>query len=184
MEYDTICLNKKKGVIILSGEKKKQQFTILSNDSTDGHGGFGVGSISLDNISPVIVDPEASQAYVDMDAMHARSKIERRVKYYPNKEDVPEGRLYWIVWVTVEKNEQGAYYSGVCASEIRVDKPNKRAYKSMAEHVKHMEKSMKGGFELSHMDEVSMGLLGEFLKSFDEEMWKNSADELKSYFIK
>lgn len=163
----------------MSEDKKKQQFTILSNDSTDGHGGYGIGSISLDNVSPVIVDPNKEEAYVDMDAMHARSKIERRVKYYPNKEDVPEGILYWIVWVTVEKGENGPYYAGVAGSELRVDKPNKRAYKSMAEHVKHMEKSMKGQIVLEHMDDQSKKLLNEFLQTFDAEMWTNSSEELK-----
>src|SRR5690625_3910945 len=100
-----------------------------------------MGSISLENMSSVIVDPNENKAYVDMDAMHARSSIERRVRYYPDKEEVPEGLLYWIVWVTVEKGQSGGFYAGVTASEIRVDKPNKRAYKSMPEHVKHMEQS-------------------------------------------
>src|SRR5699024_8590501 len=98
----------------------------------------------LENMSSVIVDPNENKAYVDMDAMHARSEIERRVRYYPDKEEVPEGLLYWIVWVTVDTGDNGSYYSGVAGSELRVDRPNKKAYKSMGEHVTHMEKSLKG----------------------------------------
>src|SRR5699024_329917 len=111
--------------------KPKQQFTILKDDSTDGHGGYGMGSISLENMSSVIVDPTKEEAYVDMDAMHARSKIERRVKYFTDKEVDPDCLLYWIAWVTVEKSQEGAYFAGVTASELRIDKPNKKAYKSM-----------------------------------------------------
>src|SRR5690625_4102600 len=162
-----------------SGKKKQQAFTIIKDDPTDGHGGFGMGSLSLENMSSIIVDPTEDKAYIDMDAMHARSKVERRVKYFPNKEDVPNGRLYWIVWVTTERGENGPYYAGVAGSELRVDRPNKRAYKSMGEHVSHMEKSLKGKVVVEHMDDHSKKLLGDFLKDFNKEFWDNSSDELK-----
>ena len=163
-------------------KKKQQQFTIIKDDSTDGHGGFGMGSISLENMSSVIVDPNENKAYVDMDAMHARSDIERRVRYYPDRDEVPNGLLYWIVWVTVDRGENGPYYAGVAASELRVDRPNKRAYKSLAEHVTHMEKSLKHQVVVEHMDDKSKKLLGDFLKEFNQEMWDNASDELKSQF--
>lgn len=159
-------------------KKGKQQFTIIKDDSTDGHGGYGMGSISLENMSSVIIDTTNEKAYVDMDAMHARSKIERRVKYFSDKAEVPEGLLYWIVWVNVEKGENGPYYAGVAASELRVDKPNKRAYKSMPEHVSRMEKSLKGKIVLEHMDNLSKQLLSDFLQEFNTEMWNNSSEEL------
>lgn len=161
-------------------KKGKQQFTIIKDDSTDGHGGYGMGSISLENMSSVIIDTTNEKAYVDMDAMHARSKIERRVKYFSDKAEVPEGLLYWIVWVNVEKGENGPYYAGVAASELRVDKPNKRAYKSMPEHVSRMEKSLKGKIVVEHMDDLSKKLLSDFLQEFDADMWNNSSEELAS----
>lgn len=160
-------------------KKQTQQFTIIKDDSTDGHGGFGTGSISLENMSSVIVDPNEQKAYVDMDAMHARSEVERRVRYYPDRNEVPNGLLYWIVWVTVERGENGPYYAGVAASELRVDRPNKKAYKSMAEHVTHMEKSLKGKIVVRHMDETSKKLLRDFLRDFDEQMWNHASEQLK-----
>lgn len=163
-------------------KKQRQQFTIIKDDSTDGHHSFGVGAISLENMSSVIVDPNENKAYVDMNAMHARSEIERRVKYYRDRSEVPNGKLYWIAWVTVETGENGPYYHGVAASELRIDKPNKRGYKNLVEHVNHMEQSLKGEVVVSHMDEKSRKLLGDFLKSFDEKMWENSSDELKNAF--
>lgn len=162
-----------------SSNRKKQTFTIIKDDSTDGHGGFGMGSITLENMSSVIVDPNENKAYVDMDAMHARSDIERRVRYLPNKDEVPNGLLYWIVWVTVERGENGPYYAGVAGSELRVDRSIRRAYKSMPEHVTHMEKSLKGNIIVKHMDNHSKELLRDFLIEFDEDMWKNASDELK-----
>lgn len=166
-----------------SKRRSKQTFTIIKDDSTDGHGNFGVGSISLENMSSVIVDPEGNQAYLDMDAMHARSDVERRVRYYNDREKVPEGRLYWIAWVTVERDDHGPYYFGVAASELLIDKPNKRAYKSMPEHVKHMEQSLAGKVVVDHMDDHSRKLLGDYLASFDEEMWNHASDELKQAFL-
>ncbi|GAA0445816.1 YwhD family protein [Virgibacillus salarius] len=162
-----------------SSNKKKNNFTIIKDDSTDGHGGYGYGSISLENMSSVIVDPNENKAYVDMAAMHARSDIERRVKYLNDKNEVPNGKLYWIVWVNVDQGENGPYYSGVAGSELRVDRSIKRAYKSMPEHVTHMEKSLKGKVIVDHMDEHSKKLLKDFLVEFDSDMWKNSKDELK-----
>lgn len=162
-----------------SGGKKKNAFTIIKDDSNDGHGGYGVGSISLENMSSVIVDPNEDEVYVDMAAMHARSDIERRVKYMDKEDEVENPKKYWIVWVNVERGEQGPYYAGVAGSRLLVDRPNKRAYKSMAEHVTHMEKSLKGKIVVEQMDDHSKKLLRTFLAEFNEEYWKNSTDELK-----
>ena len=159
--------------------KKKNAFTIIKDDSTDGHGGYGAGTISLENMSSVIVDPNEDKAYVDMGAMHARSDVERRVKWINDRDEVPNGKLYWIVWVNVDRNENGPYYAGVTGCEIRVDREIKRAYKSMAQHVKHMEKSLKGEVIVGHMDDHSRKLLREFLIEFNEEFWNNSKDVLK-----
>lgn len=163
--------------------RSRQTFTIIKDDSTDGHGGYGAGSISLENMSSIIVDPEGNQAYLDMDAMHARSDIERRVRYYNDKAEVPEGRLYWIAWVTVEVGDHGLYYYGVAASELLIDKPNKRAYKSLPEHVKHMEQSLAGKVVVDHMDDHSRKLLGDYLRTYDDgKLWEHASEEFKAAF--
>ncbi|SFE08615.1 YwhD family protein [Lentibacillus persicus] len=163
-----------------SNQKKNNQFTIIKDDPNDGHGGYGIGSISLENMSSVIVDPNEDRAYVDMEAMHARSAVERRVKFQNDREVVANGNVYWIVWVTTEKGENGPYFAGVGASELIVDRSIKRAYKSMPEHVKHMEKSLKGEIVVDNMDDHSKKLLHDFLADFEGgDMWKNSSDELK-----
>jgi hypothetical protein len=112
--------------------------------------------------------------------MHARSQVERRVRFQNDKEKVQDGKRYWIVWVTVQNSKDGPYYLGAAASEIIVDRPNRIAYKSMPEHVKHMEQSMKGMYVLEHMDELSKELLLEFFKTYKPEFWERTSKDLEN----
>ncbi|MDQ0337356.1 hypothetical protein J2S00_000126 [Caldalkalibacillus uzonensis] len=165
---------------LLNNKKKgKSQFTILNNDSTDGHGGFGVGTLSLNDVSPVIIDVDHETAYVDMGALHARSEVEKRIKFLPNKDEVPGGRPYWVVWVTVDRNEDGPYYAGVAACEMTVDKEARRGYKNLAEHVNNMDKAIKRKIVVSHMDDKSKKILKEFLQGHNKEMWERASEQLK-----
>ena len=160
-------------------KKKKIGFNIIKNDSTDGHGGYGVGALSLNNISPVFVDPEEGEAFVDIGAMHARSTVEKGIKFLPNKKDVPNGKLYWLVWVTIDRKEAGPYYAGVTACEMTVDRDIRRGYKSLPEHVNKMDKSLKRHIMVDGMDDRSKQLLRDFLKNHNEEMWNLSDEQLK-----
>lgn len=162
---------------------KKNQFNIIKNDSTDGHGGYGVGSVSLNNVSPVIIDTEKQEAFIDMGALHARSAIEKGIKVTANRDDVPNGKTYWVVWVTVNRNEKGPYYHGLGACELFIDSDARRGYKSMPEHVNNMDRSLKGRVIVDNMDEQSRHILGEFLKNFNEEMWANTSEQLKKVLI-
>lgn len=159
--------------------KKGAEFNIISGDPTDGHGGFGAGTFTLDNISPVIVDIEAGEAYVDIGAMHARSKVEKRIRFLPDKSAVPNGKPYWLVWVTVERGEDGPYYAGVTSCEMIVDRSIKRGYKNFPEHVNYMDKSRKGQIIVDHMDDKSKQILRDFLSNFDPDMWARSSQLLK-----
>ncbi|MBB5174126.1 YwhD family protein [Texcoconibacillus texcoconensis] len=161
------------------GKKKGQGFNILSSDSTDGHGGYGTGVLNLNNISPVFIDPEEEEAFVDMGALHARSSVEKGIKFLPTKEEAPEGKLYWLVWVTIDHKEEGPYYAGVAACEMTVNRERRRGYKSLPEHVNNMDKSLKRRIIVDKMDEKSKGVLKEYLQTFDEKMWERSEQELK-----
>lgn len=167
----------------MTEKKKTIGFNIIKNDSTDGHGGFGVGALSLENISPVFVDVEAAAAFVDIGAMHARSVVEKGIKFLPNKEEVPNGKPFWLVWVTIERTANGAYYAGVTACEMTVDREIRRGYKSLPEHVNKMDKSLKRHIMVDHMDAPSKKVLGEFLKSHNEEVWNLSSEKLRSELL-
>lgn len=161
-------------------EKPKQKlgFTIIKNDPTDGHKGFGIGSLSLENISPVIIDVEEERAFVDIGAMHARSDVERGIKFTMNREDSEGGKPYWLVWVTIEQMPEGAYFAGVTACEMVVNREKRRGYKILADHVNRMDKSMKRKIMVDNMDDVSKRVLAEFLQSHDKSVWDRSSEEL------
>jgi hypothetical protein len=160
-------------------KKKSIGFNIIKDDSTDGHGGYGVGALSLENISPVFVCPSDEEVFVDIGAMHARSVVEKGIKFLPNKEEVPNGKLYWLVWVTIDRKQEGPYYAGMTACEMTVDREIRRGYKSLPEHVNKMDKSLKRRIMVEEMDNKSKALLREFLKSHNEEIWTLSNDDLK-----
>lgn len=163
----------------LFNDKSKNQFNILSGDSTDGDGSFGVGTISLDHITPVIIDPQNEDVFIDMGAMHAKSKVEKRVRFNPSKEGLDDANLYWIVWVAAGHGEQGPYFNGAAACEILVSNEERRirpGYKSMPEHVNNLDKAMKGKFVLDNLDAKSKGLLKAFLESNHENLWKHSKE--------
>jgi hypothetical protein len=159
-------------------KKMSKSFNILSGDSTDGHGGFGVGTLNLNNITPVFVDVEGGEAFVDMGALHARSAVEKGIKFLKEKEAVPNGKPYWLVWVTVEPLNGGPAYVGVTACEMTVDREIRRGYKSLPEHVNNMDKSLKRRIVVSHMDDRSKTILKDFLFDFDEGMWERADDQL------
>jgi hypothetical protein len=162
-----------------SGNKKAEFNIIKKKDSTDGHGGFGAGSFSLDNMSPVFVDPKDEEAFIDIGAMHARSKVEKGIKFLSDKNEVPNGKLYWLVWVTIFQGEKGPYYGGLGACDMLVDREARRGYKMLPVHVNNMDRSRKGRIIVDEMDEKSKKILVDFLKKYNEEFWENSSDELK-----
>ncbi len=81
----------------MTEKKKKIGFNIVKNDSTDGHGGFGVGALSLENISPVFVDVLEKTAFVDIGAMHARSTVEKGIKFFTKYESFQTGKPFSFV---------------------------------------------------------------------------------------
>jgi hypothetical protein len=163
----------------MEDNKKKLGFNIIKPDPTDGHKGFGKGALSLDNVSPVIIDVDAGDAVIDVGAMHARSVVEKGIKFLKTKEEVPNAKLYWLVWVTVDRKQEGPYYAGVTSCEMMVDREIRRGYKSLPEHVNRMDKSLKRHIIVDHMDDKSKKILSDFLKNHNLDMWNNSAEELK-----
>lgn len=163
-----------------NGQKPKQKmaFTIIKDDPIDGHKGFGVGSLSLENVSPVIIDVVEQTAVVDIGAMHAKSEVERGIKFTTDRADSEGGKPYWLVWVTIDYKEEGPYFAGVTACEMVVNREKRRGYKLLPEHVNKMDKSMKRHIMVDHMDDRSKQVLVEFFKSHNVEMWQRSEQKL------
>ena len=163
-------------------EKPKQKlgFTIIKNYPTDGHGGFGIGSLTLEHVSPVIIDVEEKIAKVEIGAMHARSDTERGIKFTTNREDSEGGKLFWLVWVTIDHKATGPYYAGVTGCEMIINREKRRGFKLLADHVNRMDKSMKRHIIVEHMDDESKVILRNFLQSHNADMWARSDEKLHS----
>lgn len=159
--------------------KQKMGFTIIKNDPTDGHKGFGIGSLSLENVSPVIIDIEEGTASVEIGAMHARSDVERGIKFTTDRADSEGGKPYWLVWVTIDHKEDGPYYAGITACEMVVNREKRRGYKILADHVNKMDKSMKRHIIVEHMDTPSKQVLATFLEQLNPDLWKRSSEQLR-----
>ena len=112
--------------------------------------------------------------------MHAKSEVERGIKFTMNREDSEGGKPYWLVWVTIDFKEEGAYFAGVSACEMVVNREKRRGYKILADHVNKMDKSMKRHIIVDHMDEKSKLILADFLKGHNLEMWNRSDEKLRA----
>jgi hypothetical protein len=159
----------------MDADKKKLALNIVS--SKVNHKGFGAGAIDLSNVSSVIIDGD--EAYLDMGALHAKSKVEKGIKFSMNKEEVPNGRRCWIVWVAVDRTEEGSYYAGVTACEMLVDTEARRGWKILADHVNKMDQAMKRRIVLDGLDEAEKATLKKQLAGHNEEWWNRSPEELK-----
>ncbi|WP_027091876.1 YwhD family protein [Cohnella thermotolerans] len=155
-------------------EKKKLALNVVSNKE---HRGFGAGSIDLSQVACVIIDQ--GEAYIDVGAMHAKSKIERGIKFSPNKEDVPNGRRAWVVWVAVDRNEAGSYYAGAASCEMLIDSEARRGWKILADHVNRLDASIKRKYQLDNIGPEEKAALRKLLQEHNIEWWNNSPQQLK-----
>jgi hypothetical protein len=159
-------------------EKKEKKSFALNVVSGKEHKGFGAGTIDLNNVAPIIIDGDT--AYVDVGAMHAKSRVEKGIKFLPNKEEVPNGRRCWIVWVAVDRAEQGSYYAGATACEMLVDPEARRGWKILANHVNNLDYALKRRYILSELNPVEKGALRKLLMEHNAEWWDNSPETLKA----
>ena len=158
-------------------EKKEKKSLSLNVVSNKAHKGFGAGTIDLSDVACVMIDN--GEAYIDVGAMHAKSKIEKGIKFIPNKEDVPNGRQCWIVWVAVERNEEGAHYAGATACPMLIDTEARRGWKILAQHVNNLDYAIKRRFVLDELGTEEKQALKKLLVTHNPEWWERSADQLK-----
>lgn len=158
-------------------ETGKKQISLNIVSKKINHRGFGAGSIDLSNLSSIIIDGD--EAYIDIGAIHAKSKVERRIKFSMDKNDVPNGRQVWVVWVAVDRDESGAYYAGVTACEMLIDSEARRGWKILADHVNLMDRALKRRYILDGLSDKERGLLKNVLIEHNPEWWECSPQELK-----
>lgn len=155
----------------------KKQIALNIVNAKSKHKGFGAGSINLNNVSPVIIDGD--EAVIDVGAMHAKSKVEKGIKFSMEREDVPNGRQVWVVWVAVEHTPEGRHYAGLTACEMWIDSEAKRGWKILADHVNKLDYALKRRVITDGLGAREKAALKSLLISHNEDWWNASPDELK-----
>ncbi|TJY38974.1 hypothetical protein E5161_19280 [Cohnella pontilimi] len=155
-------------------EKKKLSLNVVSNKE---HKGFGAGTIDLSQVSCVIID--RGEAYLDVGAMHAKSKVERGIKFSPDKENVPNGRPVWVVWVAIDRNEEGSYYAGATSCEMLIDEEARRGWKVLPDHVNRLDAALKRKYMLDNIGPEEKAALRKLLMEHNAEWWDRSPEALK-----
>ncbi|WP_044482653.1 YwhD family protein [Paenibacillus antibioticophila] len=164
----------------MNKEKKIFALNIISNEDKSKHKGFGAGSIDLNSMSPVILDGD--EAYIDIGAMHAKSKVEKGIKFSMNRDDVPNGRQVWIVWVAVDRSPEGQFYGGLTACEMWIDTEARRGWKILADHVNRMDYALKRKVLLEGLSPEQKQLLKKLLLDTNEQWWERSPEHVKAAF--
>lgn len=154
--------------------KRTISLNVVSNKP---HKGFGAGAIDLNNVSSVIIDGD--EAYLDIGAIHGKSKVERRIRFVTNRDEVPNGRQCWVVWVAVDRLEEGPYYAGVTACEMLIDAEEKRGWKILPDHVNKLDHALKRRINVEELSVKEKGLLRNLLIEHNPDWWERSTDELK-----
>ncbi|MBH8597898.1 YwhD family protein [Thermoactinomyces sp. CICC 10523] len=160
----------------MANQKKNAQFNIISNKSTT-HGTYYTGTLNISNLSSILLTGE--QAKIDLGLIHAKSAVERGIKFTPHQDEVPDGEDYWVVWVAVDRNESGPFYAGVAACPMRINKEKRIGWKNLPFHVNRMDDALKRRIRVDELGKQEKAVLRDFLVNHNEEMWKNSPDELK-----
>ncbi|MDF2926011.1 MAG: hypothetical protein K0R57_4925 [Paenibacillaceae bacterium] len=165
---------------IESKGKKPGGLNIVSGNVK--HKGFGAGAIDLSSVSGVIID--GGEAYVDSGTLHAKSRLEKGIKFTSDKSEVPNGRKCWIVWVAVDRDAEGQFYGGLAACELLVDEEAKKGWKVLADHVNRMDKAMKRHVLVDNLDPQEKDVLRRLLISHNPQWWERTPDELKNALAK
>ncbi|BCG56673.1 YwhD family protein [Paenibacillus sp. URB8-2] len=155
----------------------KKQIALNIVNAKSKHKGFGAGSIELNNVSPVIID--GGEAVIDIGAMHAKSKVEKGIKFSMNREDVQDGRQVWVVWVAVERTQEGQHYAGLTACEMWIDSAAKRGWKILADHVNKLDSALKRRIVVEGLGAQEKAALKSLLISHNADWWNASPEELK-----
>ena len=160
-------------------KKKLNALTVVSNKE---HKGFGAGALDLSKLSSIIIDGE--EAYIDMGAIHAKSRVEKGIKFTTNREEVPNGRKCWIVWVVVGRDDEDRkIYEGLTACEMSVDPEQRKGFKILADHVNRMDYALRGRVLLEDLNEQEKNALRNVLIANNQEIWDATPESIKQALV-
>ncbi|SHE85635.1 YwhD family protein [Seinonella peptonophila] len=161
-------------------KERKSQFNIVSGDRTT-HGGYHTGTLNLNHLSALLINGE--KVSIEPGLIHAKSRVERGIRFQEDQELVKDGKLYWIIWVTVDRNATGSFYAGITACSMMIDHELRKGWKNLAEHVNRMDDALKRRVNIDELPAAAKQALRDFLEAHNKETWANSSDELKQQLL-
>ena len=133
---------------------------------------------SLGNLAAVVI--EGDHAYVSPGALHGRSPVEQGVRWVKDPAEVPNGRRYWIAWVTLGRGPDGQRgYRGLTVSEMIIDREAMVGYKHLPSHVNAMKAALDGRVDVSGLPEEARTALAAELKGRGLSFWRHAFPEVK-----
>ncbi len=142
----------------------------------------GLGEIMAPQtlVTALILSPEGVIT-IDSGALHGRSAIESLLRLVQKPDQVPNAKIWWMVWIAVELDDTNTpvRYKGVAVSELWVDPSKQVGCKVLAESVNRMAEAMRGGVNLKTLDATSRALIQQQLASLSPEAWERSVPSLK-----
>lgn len=128
-------------------------------------------------LSAVLVD--GTDVFVDNGAIHAKSRLEKGIRFVKDKSELKDPREVWVFWVTigrVEGSEKG--YKAIQGYPMYIDDAASMGYKSMADSVNSMDRVVRGTVDVSNVPKEVLARLMNFLKS-RETLWEHANKELQ-----
>jgi len=142
----------------------------------------GLGEVAAPGtlLTALILSPDGAIS-VDPGALHGRSAIEQDIRFVPARDQLPNPKCVLMIWVAVELDASNApvRYKGLAVSELWVDPVAKAGYKVLAESVNRMSEALRGGLNLTRLDERARTLVRQQLMALSADLWERSARELK-----
>jgi len=161
-------------------QNKFKEFTIVNVDNKHKKKS-SLGSLSLDNVCPILISDETIE--VDLGLLHAKSSVERGIRFLKETdEEAFSGKEYWIVWLTINYEENKPFYFGLTCCKMIIDSLKRLGIKNLAFHVNQMDKSLKGKIDLSNLPLPKTKKLVTFLKNYNRDIWENSQNLQQAFF--
>ncbi len=145
--------------------------------------GFGEVMAPHTLVTALVVSPDGF-VKLDPGALHSRSEVESALEFVKQRELVRNGAIWWVVWVAVEldASNRPLRYHGVSVSEMVIDAPASRGYKSLAEHVNRMSEAMRGGITLGTLKPEFRPSVKEQLFAVGGPLWEASSSQFTQVF--
>lgn len=136
---------------------------------------------SIGGLAAILVDGE--DARVSPGALHGKSPVETGVRWVQNREEVPNARCYWVVWVAQGQGPDGRRgIRGAVASPMWIDREAMVGYKHLAGHVNDMSRALKGVVDLRELTPAQRRAVREAIIERAPRIWEGTAPEIRACF--